>query len=364
MRPSLWPTTEQLLLLRAALSDGDEALEAFAEWRRRVDYEHVLDGGSFRMLPLAHANMIRLGCTDPVLTRLGGVYRHSWCTVQHRTRLAAETVSLLKAQGIPVLIAKGLPIALDYYASPGLRPMSDIDLVVPREQALAALALLEAQGWRMADSEITRRVRERPEDMLAMQCALPLTGPGGAEIDLHWRMIAECARAEAEQRFWRDAEPLAVEGAEALRPSPTHLLFHVIVHGLKPDPLPAIRWVADATMILRRDAARIDWREMATLARDARVRRRLGQGIAYLRDTMRIPLPEAALPLIAARPCWVERIEQRAFNVRMARNPVGKLRLETATSLARMAVGSRRGYMPGLAARWLGRRLQRLVQPA
>ena len=61
----LWPSAEQKLLLRAALAEDGAALKAIAAWHARVDLGGTIDSGSFRLLPMAHANLEKLGCTHP-----------------------------------------------------------------------------------------------------------------------------------------------------------------------------------------------------------------------------------------------------------------------------------------------------------
>ena len=51
-----WPTHDQELLLRAALLQGEPALEFWNEWRRKVDLD-VIDYGSHRMIPQLYRNI-------------------------------------------------------------------------------------------------------------------------------------------------------------------------------------------------------------------------------------------------------------------------------------------------------------------
>jgi hypothetical protein len=73
--PGCWPNRDQELLLRAALLNGEPALEAWNEWRRTVNVD-VVDYGSHRMIPQLYRNMQRLGVNDSLMERLKGVYRY------------------------------------------------------------------------------------------------------------------------------------------------------------------------------------------------------------------------------------------------------------------------------------------------
>ena len=348
-----WPDAAERLLLGAALGDGDAALADFARWRNGIDWDGNLDGGSFRLLPLVHANLSRLGCKDPLMGRLGGVYRHSWAEAQGHLRGGGEALGRLRARDIPVMVSKGLLLASHYYASPALRPMSDIDVLVPQVRALEAVETLDAAGW-AEDSGARRQWQTRRGDMLALIAGLGVRHPRWGEVDLHWRLLVESGGAATEAVFWRDAEPVVIGGVEVSRPSPSHLLFHVVAHGVRPNVMSPLRWIADAAMILRRDAARIDWDEVLRCGQRLRVGQRLGQGLSYLRDEMRLPVPAG----IAANtpPCWVERAEDRAFRGSTAptrRQPW----LDRQAAFARLAVSDARRHLPRLALRWTARRL-------
>jgi len=72
-----WPTREQELLLRAALLQGNDAINAWHEWKSSVDIEQ-LDQGSYRLLPLLYRSLHIDGVEDPLMNKLKGVYRMTW----------------------------------------------------------------------------------------------------------------------------------------------------------------------------------------------------------------------------------------------------------------------------------------------
>ena len=58
MRPEgdCWPTSQQRLLLRAALLEGSHAIETWNDWKRGIILDR-LDRGSIRLLPLLYHNL-------------------------------------------------------------------------------------------------------------------------------------------------------------------------------------------------------------------------------------------------------------------------------------------------------------------
>ena len=145
-RGGCWPTPFQELLLKATLLKTDAALRAWQEWFEQDGLDR-LDNGSYRLLPMTYRNLQRLGYDDPVMMRLKGVSRRAWCENHMVFRRMAPVLAALHGAGISTLILKGAALTLLHYRDFGLRPMQDLDILVPEERALDSISLLEGQGW-------------------------------------------------------------------------------------------------------------------------------------------------------------------------------------------------------------------------
>ena len=144
----------------------------------------------------------------------------------------AHVQATLAATGIPALWLKGAALAETVYPQPVLRPMGDLDVLVPFERRAEALVALKAAGY-----------ADEPRDPLAAQVAafLPpdethhhynlVGGPGGGvRVELHFR-VAQTILPDlaALEWFWsqaaeatdRQGNPL---GFQTLRPE-AHLLY-------------------------------------------------------------------------------------------------------------------------------------------
>lgn len=353
MKAKLWPDPRQEALLRAALADGAEARESFETWAGEVDIEQDIDGGSYRLLPLLYSNLKRLGHEHPLMPKLAGVYRRSWCEAQIRQQQLAAPLDLLARANIPIMLSKGIVHGLAYYSSPGMRPMSDVDVVVPPERALEALELLKGRGWSMMPGG-KQHWGARPRDMMILAAGAGLVHPDGGELDLQWRLVHESLHRRAETEFWNDAVPITIGGQRVLRPSVTDLLFHVIIHGMRPNELSPIRWIADAAMILRKEGDSIDWDRMFRTADTMQVRFRLGRALAYLDDVMHLALPAKVVAAARVRPSLLERLEARADAALVDGTAADrKTDFPFLAFLARFLASDRRAALPGLVVSWL-----------
>ena len=121
--------------------------------------------------------------------------------------------------------------------------------------------------------------------------------------------------------------------------------------GFSPPEVPAwLRWIPDALMILRQDAARIDWDRLVEASRRARMLNRLGLALGFLHETFDGPVPASVLRDVGrSSPTLVERLENQRILGRMP-GPVGMYCYKAAVLIRMMMSGPRRA-IPGLL--WL-----------
>jgi hypothetical protein len=307
-QPGLWPNAEQRLVLQAALLPDARAIDAFDAWRGMIDLDAEFDYEVFRLLPLLHANLHRLHVDDSLMGRLKGTHRMSWVKTHQLFAKIGPLIAGLRAAGIDVMLLKGAPLVLAYYRNYGLRPMADIDVLVPPQQARRAIETAGRLGWRPAQPV--------SDDLLRFRHALQMVDGEGGEFDLHWHALVEFCGSNDDDLFWRAPEPLRFGDADVVMPNPTLMLFHTVVHGVRWNAEPPIRWIADAMVILRERGDAIDWEQITALARERRIADRLHLGLAYLQRFFDAAVPPRVMQALAAMPrSWTERIEARSILV-------------------------------------------------
>lgn len=287
-------------LLRAAVLDGDPARQAWAEWRAAADVER-LDAASYRLLPQLYVNLVALGVEDPWLSRLAEIHGRHERENRERFQRAGEVLESLRAAGIPTLVLKGAALAVQAYATIGARPMSDVDVLVPREHARAAIAELGRAGLVPPLGPAERE--------LGIDFSVPFRDPGGLGLDLHWYPIDQTFPGDD---VWPAAVPLTLGGARTLAPGPADHLLVVCMHGLSWNPLPPIRWVADAALIVRAAGEGLDWRHVVERARGGQLTTTVGAALRHLSKAVDAPVPDGVLEELRATP--TSRLERRAHH--------------------------------------------------
>jgi hypothetical protein len=294
-----WPTVHQRLLLQAALLDGDTARGAWSAWRRTADLASA-DPASRRIFPLLYHNLHRLGVDDPVVRDL----KENFARTYFRNRLlfarSADVLRALHAADIPTMMLKGSAVVPLHYRDLGLRPMDDVDVLVPVERAREAMVVLTRAEWKPVYAEPHRRI--------AITHSTSFADSLYRQLDLHWHVVADAWHVALDDRFWRASVPLQIEGVATRALNAAHQLLHLCAHGVRWDDPSPIRWIADAMMVIRSAGNAIDWDAIVSESVDRHLTLPVRDGLTYLAEHFEAPVPPSTLGALASSP--VSSLEQ------------------------------------------------------
>ncbi|MFP5389111.1 MAG: nucleotidyltransferase family protein [Thermoleophilia bacterium] len=304
------PTAEQLLVLHAALDPAAAAATAWRRWRAAVEFDDI-DHGSTRLLPLVYRNLGADAFDAEVAGRLKGLYRRSWSHNQLIFKRAAEAISVLADAGIETLLTKGASLALLSYGDVGVRPMDDVDVLVPLDRTTEAIEALSAAGWKPDHAN--------PAAWTRVHHSLGFAGPDAGEVDLHWFSLWQPA---SDEPLWAASAPLELAGVATRAPCPADQLLLACVHGTPWSPLPPFRWIADAVTVIRSAGEQLDWTRLVAEAERRRVTVAGAAALDYLNEEFGVAVPQGVLAALRAAPAT--RHERAAF--RAACHPDSPLR--------------------------------------
>lgn len=288
-----WTASERLLL-RAAIGPEPGAAVAYAQWRDTVDLD-LLEPGAQRVLPLLAARAA--GTADhPVTAQIGKVVRFSWLRSQMLITAVLPAVRTLLDRQIDVVLVKGAAVVAHTHGDWQLRPMDDLDVAVPRAQALHAARALQQIGM------ATPHLPDDPaESALFEQVhALDFHAAPGAELDLHWQVIHGSLHPQASLEFFGRAEPAMLRDLPVRMLSREDTLLEVLAHGARPSDKRPLQWATDAGLLLAGHGEAFDWDLLAGAAARHRVDGILAGALAELRTVApqllpdRLPAPLAA----------------------------------------------------------------------
>jgi hypothetical protein len=222
------------------------------------------------------AAMVRRHLLGPLAHRAGWPgFRgdHAAATIQadRRREILCEAVGALRDDGIAVMLLKGIAYAGTLYPDAALRPMSDIDVLVPAARYRDAIVVLGRLGYWHAGT---------PDQLSGPNHGYTLKRKDGS-IDVH-RHISHAGRTSIDlDAMWRDARPTSI--AAAARAAPAHeYLIHVAHMARHELAVPAINLVDAA--LLREAAHRGSTCDLERLANRWRVGRGHRAVLGLLRE--------------------------------------------------------------------------------
>jgi hypothetical protein len=204
---------------------------------------------------------------------------------------------------IEVVALKGPAIAHTVYPDPSWRPFGDLDVLVRTTDWPRAIALLGQLGF-------DRRLPE-PSPGFDEQFgkAAVHTNGDGVEVDLHRALVVGPFGLWAKpDELFGHLVRFELGGRTLRRLDDTALLLHAAMHaslGWRPPLLWTLRDVVQVAW-----SGRVDWDEVANLARRWRLRAVVRHALQTASETLEVGLPAEAKPILAASP---DRREQRAL---------------------------------------------------
>lgn len=297
-----WISSQQRLLLRAALLNGNDAIHAWTAWVANANIDKI-DLGSHRLLPLLYHNLCLQGIAHPFMNTLKGIHRYYWYKNQIMFRNIGTLMSSLDKTGIKTMMLKGAALNLLYYKNIALRPMNDFDVLVPQEQTLEAISLLNKINF--------TSVTYSEKDFTGIH-AIPFVDGGGFRVDLHWHVISTCLEKDADNDFWADAIPVHINDVSTRALNPTDELLHVCAHrGISWSPS-NLWWVPDALIILDKSPG-IDWQRFLLNVRKFHLSLPLRETLTYIVEEFNAPIPEEVLKsILNERTTIGKRLEHKA----------------------------------------------------
>ncbi|MBN1274122.1 MAG: nucleotidyltransferase family protein [Candidatus Aminicenantes bacterium] len=101
------------------------------------------------MAPLLYYHFKKTNICPPlsVTKKLQGLFLQHHCSNQVKASVLKDILEALNLAGIPALVLKGGTLCHLLYPEPGLRPMSDLDLLLPDSEIKKAHSILKNLGF-------------------------------------------------------------------------------------------------------------------------------------------------------------------------------------------------------------------------
>lgn len=190
-------------------------------------------------------------------------FKQAYLTTLGRNRIffaeLDRLLGLLTSQGITVVLLKGAVFARTLYEDIGLRPMSDLDILIRKQDIPEAVPLLKQHGYEepvLHQSELLKR--DVTHDVHLRQVR-----PPHVDIEVHWLLVGgEKFRQKTDMAwFWQRIVPLAGWGEGVATLSPTAHLLYLCAHLGYQHGLGTVGWLwlVELARFLQTYRHEIDW---------------------------------------------------------------------------------------------------------
>ena len=218
---------------------------------------------------------------------------HRLIDYQLKHRALEELLLMAEQEQIRLLVLQGMAIADELYP-PGVRPLSDIDLLVRGEEFERMAHLLSRLGY------------------TAVSRYPPVYARGNVWIDLH-QQLAYLSRVEPtvnplrvnEERLWSAAVRRPLGAAQAWTLSPADHIVILSAH-LQKHSFGRLIWFVDIGRLLNRFTERTPLEAILERAGELALDRPFYFVCAYLREVLKLPRLQSH-PLPSPSLNWVER---------------------------------------------------------
>ncbi len=290
----IWPSPRHELLLRASLSHGDDALEAWDKLRPAFDLDK-LDIQSLNLLPLLYKNLRAHNIEDPLLKKFKGFYRLTWAKNTLLFNYASNTLGALLDSEVQIILLKGAALTTLYYKDPGLRPMGDIDILVRPEQAQKAVDIILEHGWK----PVTKIDFLLEHGDLNFAHGISFQSSMDYELDLHWHLFKNFDMDGTDDDFWTCAIPIFFQDFPVSTLNYSDQLLHVCAHGITHNRL-VINWIADAKMMMSKKGKDLDKMRLISKAFSQNLVLPLKDCLSYLHHRQNSSIPIGLLEELEA----------------------------------------------------------------
>jgi hypothetical protein len=193
-----------------------------------------------------------------------------------------QILEVLDSSGVPALPFKGPALSQMAYGDATLRPASDLDILVEREDVPRVKRVLQSRGYRPW-VEMTPR---QEAAQLRIRYNYKLVGPTGRMLlEVHWAIAPRQFGLSLDfQELWDRRVELSWLGRYTQSLSPEDLFLVLVIHGDR-HGWRRLQWVCDLAELVRA-TPKMDWASVIQRARARRSLRRVLLALALVEQVL------------------------------------------------------------------------------
>jgi hypothetical protein len=288
-------TDEEALLLRLCRLEFSEAqvneIRALASGIAGWDYFRSL-ANAHGVAALVYHNLekhnLLPGIPEEVVAFLRGTLMRSLSRNAFSTETMGEVLRLLNEEGIKTVLLKGLALELTIFGNAGLRQMTDVDILISREQSLKARDILISHGF------ISLPVKSLFHEHIIIDIGkhLPSLIRNGTSVEIHHELFGDSNKVLTKM-LYDNSYDIRIKGERVFIPPPQlfflYLVRHLSLHEMNNES--QLRLYTDLVVLITKHTDEIINYDLLSYASQAGMAEILARYLELLRDIWSIPFP-------------------------------------------------------------------------
>jgi hypothetical protein len=285
---------ERLLLELCRLEFSDEHLKKIGSLKGIVrDWNYFSSLANVHgVAALAWHNLERYhllsGIPEAVILFLRGTLMKSLCLNAFNTESMGEALRLLNKENIKTVLLKGLALENSIYGNTGLRQMTDVDILIGRDECIRARKILIGSGF------VSLPVKSIFHKLIMAYYGkhLPSLIKNGTSVEIHHELFGG-KENELTGMLYDSSYEVEIKGERAWLPRPQifflYLVKHLYLHEMNNES--QLRLYTDLIVMIEKHPDEIINNDLLTLASRAGMDEVLAMHLEPLRDFWGISFP-------------------------------------------------------------------------
>lgn len=272
---------EQQLILKALTTETPQNLQYFKQWLSSIDFADI-PRTTLKMIPTLY-NKFRDSNIDnqDAMSRMREI-EHDFSLKNHSVFAdAKEIIKQLVNSGVELTLFKGGALTLLYYINPTLRAMSDLDVLLTKEQMKHAEEILFANGWKYLYPE---------NQKIKYVHSYDYANTRNNGFDLHWHALYETPIDGIDTGIRQRARSFNWDGINVKILSAEDLILTSMINGLRNFHFPIdsktnqeLHWIHDIIHIIRAEN-KITWEILFAEAHNRGLMEEIFHGMMIIRS--------------------------------------------------------------------------------
>lgn len=225
-------------------------------------------------------------------------------------------LAALRAQGVNPLLLKGVVLAETTYPDVGLRPMTDIDILVHASDLPQVCQALQPLGYRTttAAAQLNDEFFNGELSFAKGASTETLALEFHQNLVHHWNFTAplkiDC------DALWARAQPLTLANQTVVRLSHEDMLLHLCLHRAMHHGFTGLPGYVDIAWLTVTHGPSINWEQLTARAHAYQAQAIVFLALQLARDLLGAAIPDSALQALAPSP-WRQRFLQRLVDLEL-----------------------------------------------